>query len=132
MAVLAGLVFGRIERERSLVGIAGVLPFVISSERADPFVVVQLRWKACLMAGGAEFWFAMGVLRHRLRVAIEMSQDFRVGDWSGDWIAALIDRHRGSAEDKASILAPGLDILNRTNATESDKHAVGKDGFGCP
>ncbi len=112
---MAGLAGGddifAIEGQRGLFGEAGSLPLVIDGEGAEPLVVVHGAGDGGFVAGGAELGCFIDGAHDGLGVAVEVREDFGVGDWPGDGLAAGVNEDCGDAHNVAAG-AGGIDRLD--------------------
>ena len=83
---VAGLAGGdlvlEIEGKRGLLGEGGELPLVVEEDGALPLVIVELLGESGFVAGGAVLAGLVEVLHDCLGVAVEVGEDFFVGDFA--------------------------------------------------
>ena len=130
VAGLAGGDLGfAIEGQRGLLGEAGALPLVIERDGAEPLVVVELAGNGGLVAGAAELGrFEQGA-HDGLGVAVEVSEDFGVGDGAGDGLIVFVDQDGGRAHDVAAG-ADGGDLLDGVAGGAGDAFVLKGALFG--
>jgi hypothetical protein len=130
---VAGLAGGdavlAVEGKRRLLGEAGALPLVVDREGAQPLVIVEHARDSGFVAGGAEFSRFVERTHHSLGVAVEVGQDFGVGDGASNRRALLVHQDGRNAHHVAAD-SGGVGRLNRVAGGAGDAFVFERTLFG--
>src|ERR1700722_2898922 len=124
VAALAGGEVRRIKRKGIAVREFGLLPFVVSREGPNEFVVVQLRRQVGLVTSGAKFRRMHKVMHHRLRMALRGAKNHIEGYFAWNTLPLLVDDHRGHAHLQTCITAGRIQLKYRVAGGASESVGI--------